>query len=223
MTSKNQNEIINLAVDALNKGWVFIFPTDTAYGMGCDAANEDAVKKIFIIKKRSKIKSLPVIAANLALAKKFFIFSKKEEILAKKYWAIQGTRRGGLAGKLSLVLRIKTPLAPLYDKLARGVVAKDGTVAVRAPNYALVQKISFRLGRPIVSTSANLSGKDSCYSIDEVKRNFFGDQDRMNLIDLIIDAGELPKVPVSTVARVKDNEIEILREGGIKQFQISNN
>src|SRR3989338_1076856 len=101
-------------ISHLCSGGVLIYPTETAYALGCDAANQKAVDLIFKIKKRPENKTLPLIADSLTMVKKYCRLSTAEERLAKKYWP----------GPLTLILRI---LDIKNIKLARGVMAKDGT------------------------------------------------------------------------------------------------
>lgn len=209
-------KILEETIKILEKGGVIIYPTDTAYALGCDAGNKKAVEKIFKIKERDKKKSLPVITADFKMAGKFFIFSKEEKELAKEFWSdtpLTPLKRGtgrkkkiidARSGKLSIILKVKknTPIA-------RMAIAEDGTVAVRIPNSLWARALALKLEDPIISTSANLSGTESCYSVDEIKKTGVAYKN----IDLILDAGLLPHVVPSTIVRVKNGGIEILRKG----------
>ncbi|MFH1030733.1 MAG: L-threonylcarbamoyladenylate synthase [bacterium] len=216
----NPNEIdrkiLKEAVEALKNGKIIIYPTDTAYAIGCDATNEKAVEKVYQVKRREKMRSLPVITADLKMAEKFFLFNKKEKELAKKFWPDIETfqcNTGEDIGKLSLVLKIK----PNKDKkiiFPLNVMANDQTIAVRAPNSLWSRSLSSKLDSPIISTSANLSGAGSCYSLNEIGKSGMVSRD----IDLILDAGQLPVIPTSTIVRVKGNKVEILREGSVAAF-----
>lgn len=228
--NKITEKILEEAIEVLNNGGVIIYPTDTAYALGCDAFNGEAVKKIFKIKERDENKSLPVIATDLRMAEKFFIFSKKEKELAKKFWAdtspktagrplpaMSGTSPRGTgckkkiidarSGKLSIVLKVKknTPIAKM-------AMAKDGTVAARVSNSLWPQKLSLAIGNPIISTSANMAGTGSCYSVGEIKKTGV----EYKNIDLVLDAGKLLRVTPSTIVRVKKGNVEILREGSVE-------
>lgn len=184
-----------IAVSLLKEGGVIVYPTDTAYALGCDAANKKAVKKIYKIKNRPAGKPLPVIAGSLNLAKKFFRFSKKELQLAKKYWP----------GPLSLVLRIRDSGFGIGNSKLR--------IVVRVPDNKIARSLSSKLSRPIISTSANISGMGECYSIKEVLKQFKG---KKHQPDLILDAGKLKKRKPSTIIRIVNNKVEVLRKGPIK-------
>ena len=183
------------AITLLRNGGVIVYPTDTAYAVGCDALNKKAIKKIYKIKNRPAVKPLPVIVGSLALAKKFFKFSKKELLLAKRYWP----------GPLSLVLKIKNKRLKM--------VYKNDNIVVRVPNLNIAKQLSLELGKPIISTSANISGKRECYSIREVLKQF---RNRKFQPDLIIDGGKLKKRKPSTIVKVSGKEVQILRQGPIK-------
>src|SRR4030042_4143984 len=148
--NKIDRKILKEAVEGLRNGEVIIYPTDTAYGLGCDAANEQAAGKIFSIKGRSMAKSLPVVVADLKMAEEFFILNKKERELAKKFWPkgsdlLRGQTPNSL-GKLSLVLKVRSEFM-----FPRTVMASDNTIAVRVPNSLWARMLSSELERPIIS------------------------------------------------------------------------
>ena len=193
---------------------MIIYPTETAYAVGCAATDEKAIERIFQIKGRAKRKTLPLIVGSLAMAKKWFLFNKKELALAKKFWP----------GPLTLVLPIRRKPTRLFSaiaenrrvgrkRLSRQVVAKNDTAAVRVSGSRFVRRLVEALGEPLVSTSANISGRGECYSLSAAKKQL---GEKMKLVDLAVDAGRLPKRLPSTIARVEDGKITVLREGPIK-------
>ncbi len=217
--NKIDENVLEKAVDILRSGGVIIYPTDTAYGLGCDATNEMAVEKIYKIKQRTKAKSMPVIAGSFSMAEKYFIFLEKEKELATKFWlntplaprpsgVFGRALKGGTAGKgkLSIVLKVKKNI-----KIAKSVMAEDGTAAVRVPDSLWACALSLKLGKLIVSTSANLAGVDSCYSIGGIKKTGVD----FNDINIILDGGILPRVMPSTIVKVKDGKVKILRKGSV--------
>ncbi|MBI2050560.1 MAG: threonylcarbamoyl-AMP synthase [Parcubacteria group bacterium] len=184
------------AVSVLKNGGVIVYPTDTAYALGCDATNEDAVKKIFRIKGREESKTLPLIAADADMARAWAEFSGKAEELAAAHWP----------GPLTLVLPAKKQgLAPL--------AVKDGCIAIRVPDNSTARELSKALGAPLVSTSANRAGEPSCYAVEAVQQSL---GDAFTLIDCVVDEGPLPQKRVSTFVKVWDNNVTVLREGAIK-------
>ncbi len=189
-------EMLKAVVKELKAGAVMVFPTDTAYGLGCDATNARAVAKIFKIKGRAAGKALPMIVADADMAKHFFAVKAPDAKLAAQFWP----------GPLSIILAAK----PAVVKTA---LAK-GTAAVRVPALELARTLSKRLGRPLVATSANLSGAPACYSI----RAFLGQAKNMKTRpELVIDAGALRRRRPSTIVRAaKSGTMEVLRKGPIK-------
>lgn len=200
-------------VKYLEKGSIMIYPTETAYAIGCDSANQKAVEQVFKIKKRPKSKSLPLIAGSLAMVERYCVMSEAEKELARKHWP----------GPLTLILKVKSTLSrgaagdgasPLA--LAESVITKDGTAAIRVSANKIARGLSQGLGRPIVSTSANVSGQGECYSIKEVKKQLGGIDGGGGYELLIIDGGQLKKRKPSTIAKIKDGKLRIVRQGEIK-------
>jgi len=176
------------AVKALEGGGVIIYPTETAYGLGADFLNKKAVEKVYQIKGRAFNKPLPVIVSSLAMAKKLVKFDIISLELAKKYWP----------GPLTLVL-------PTKDN--------KGTLALRVSGNKLATSLARQLGRPLVSTSANLSGRAECYNTDEVIKQFKG---KKHQPDLILNGGLLTKNKPSTIVQVTAEGLKIIRQGAIK-------
>jgi len=185
------------AVEILKAGGVVCFPTETAYGLAADATNAKAVRRIFEIKGRGKEKTFPLIAASQSMVEKYAILSPIIRRLVKKYWP----------GPLTVVAPIRRGV-----ELARGTV-RGRTIAIRVPNHPIARELSKRLGRPIVSTSANVSGEPVCYSIRAVKKQFV---DQKFQPDFYLDVGRLPKRKPSTIVMEKNGEIVVLRQGEIK-------
>lgn len=177
----------------LESGGVIIYPTDTAYALGCDATNEQAVAKIFAIKGRDQAKTLPLIAADIGMVREWCDLAGQAQALAEKYWP----------GPLTLILPVKKP------GLASAVMA-EGAVAIRVPDQPEARALAQEIGAPLVSTSANQSGDKIFYSLPDVRVSLGG---AIKAVDRVIDIGELPERPVSTMVKVCDNKVEILRKG----------
>jgi L-threonylcarbamoyladenylate synthase len=142
--------VIAEALEVLKRGGVILYPTDTVWGIGCDATNEAAVARVFEIKRRSEAKSLVLLACDL-------------DMIAKHIKEIPNIA-------IDLVEVNDAPMTIIYpgavcsetgDKwhLAANCVAADGTVGIRIPLIDWCRQLVFKLGRPIVSTSANISGE----------------------------------------------------------------
>ncbi len=214
---KENASVLRPVVAELKKGAIVVYPTDTAYAIGCDATNAAAVRKIFVIKGRPKTKAMPIICADLKMVEKYFLNTKRYSLYAKKYWP----------APLSVVVEAK-------KGIAKAALA-SGTAAVRVPDSLIAQTISKFLGRPLVATSANFSGAPTCYSAKAFLRQFEkqpaprlrGEQaalsgtlsrprarEIMNLV--VLDAGALRHRKPSTIIKInKDGLINVIRKGSI--------
>ena len=176
---------LRAAADALKSGGIVVFPTETAYGLGCDAANRAAVKKIYAVKGRDSSKRLPLIVSSLAMARRRARFGPMSAALARRFWP----------GPLTLVLPAKGN--------------KRDELAMRVSSHPVARALARRLGRPLISTSANRSGGETRYSIAGVLR------DLGTMPDLVLDAGPLPRTKPSTIVRCAGELCQILRSGPI--------
>jgi len=192
---KPELAIIMQAVEILKKGGVVAFPTDTAYGFAVDALSEEAIGKLFIMKKRIQ-KPLPVIVSSIKMLKEVAIPNEKELKIAKKYWP----------GPLTIIFKKKELVPPA---LTLGL----DTIGVRIPDNKVALALINHFGKPLTSTSANITGQPNCYTAEDVERQF---SEEYCQPELILDAGELPGIPVSTVIQIVDDKVQILRQGPIK-------
>ena len=190
-------EQVEKGIKILREGGVIAFPTDTVYGLGADAFNPEAVERIYEIKNRPEYMSFPLLIADISqLTTVAEPPSEIAWLLARRFWP----------GGLTLVLPKMVSL-PLY-------LAKGSTVGVRIPNHPICLTLIKRLGRPIIGTSANQSGKASSLTAYEVKQQL-GDE-----VDLIIDGGKCPGGNESTIVDVTGEVPVILRQGVIPQHEI---
>lgn len=133
---------INAAISVLESGGLILYPTDTVWGIGCDATNEQAVKKIYELKKRADSKALICLVANDAMLEKYV-----EQVPEVAYDIID------LSDK---------PVTIIYDKpqnIANNLVAQDDTLAIRIASDQFCQYLINKFKKPLVSTSANISGE----------------------------------------------------------------
>jgi len=170
-------------------GGVVAYPTETSYALGCSGIDKNAVARVYAIKGRDKSKPLPLIMADAKMASRFTAPTPSQKRLVGKF----------MPGPLTIAAK-KTAAIPASGK------AK--TVAFRIPASEFARKASAILGAPIVSTSANISGGAAVYEIARVVELF------AKKADLIVDAGDLPQVPASTVVCLLGAP-KILREGPI--------
>jgi L-threonylcarbamoyladenylate synthase len=186
---KNTPSIRKQIAGLFKQGKIIVYPTETAYGIGADAKNKKAIKKIYKIKKRAKAKPLLLIASSLYQVQKYCVLNEQELALAKKHWP----------GAFSLILRMKR-----NNNLALGY--KE--VGIRVSGLHFARLIARHLGNPIISTSANISGKESPYSIEPIIRDF---EKRKYQPDYIIDAGTLPERRLSRIVKVEEGRVRYLR------------
>lgn len=145
------NEILD-SITNLKIGNTILYPTDTVWGIGCDATNEEAVKKIYQLKQRDESKSLIILVDSL-------------EMLQSIIHDIPDTA-------LKLIKNAKVPTSIIYNNpsnLAKNVIAKDNTVAIRITQDEFCRKLISSFGKAIVSTSANISGTDTPNCFEEIQ------------------------------------------------------
>ncbi|MBI4049526.1 MAG: threonylcarbamoyl-AMP synthase [Candidatus Doudnabacteria bacterium] len=200
------------AVKILKAGGIVVYPTDTSYGLAVDATNVDAVKKLYQLKGRNFKKPIHVIAP-LGKSSHTPVYGRKwldrivrinpqAKKLIKEFWP----------GPLTLVL-------PLKAKWKSWQMLSAGTknLGIRYPAHKIAQALVESFGKPITTTSANISGKSDTYSVEEVKQQFT--KLRLSTDITFLDGGKLPKQQPSTViSLIKD--VKILRAGPISRKQI---
>lgn len=138
------SEDLRLAVDCLNRGGIILYPTDTIWGIGCDATNENAVKRVFELKKRSDSKSMLVLVDGVPSLERIV-----DDIPEVAYQLIESA---------------VNPVTVIYDKahgVAPSLIADDGSLGVRITNEKFSSSLCRMLRKPLVSTSANISGEPS--------------------------------------------------------------
>jgi L-threonylcarbamoyladenylate synthase len=188
-------------VKIIDNGGVICFPTETVYALVADASNDEAIKKIYKIKHRTVSKPISVLVGDIYQAKRIVHFNDRASLLALKFFP----------GPITLVLKPREHhnLSPLINK-------ELGTVGIRMPNHVLSLKIIKAIGRPVVGTSANISGaSDDSHDAKDII-DTIGDQ-----IDLIVDHGKAGLGIASTIVDLsEDDEVKILREGAISKDKI---
>lgn len=183
---------IEKIISYLRENKVVVAPTETAYGMLANALSEEAVKKVFEIKQRDVSKELSVFMKDLEMANDFVEVNEEARELAKKY----------LPGPLTLVLKLKKEMP--FSK---------NNLGIRISSCDLIKKIMAKIDFPVTATSANIASEKTCYSVDEIIKQF---GDKKNQPDLVIDGGKLEEHRISTVIDVTENKVKILRQGVIE-------
>lgn len=192
--SINDPKIIDEAVKVLKAGGIIIFPTETCYGVGVDATNLQAVSKVLTYKKRPEGKAISIACASKEMASKYVKINKQADAIYKTL----------LPGPITVI----SESTGMVDKRLE---SEKKTLGIRIPKYQLLLDLIERFGKPITSTSANSSGKKTPYVIEDILENI--SQKQLELVDLIIDAGELPKNLPSTVIDTTSDHLQTYRKG----------
>lgn len=195
---KQDPNIINKASSIFKNGGIGIFPTDTVYGIGCNALDINALKKLYELKERKFNKPINILVSNPNMIDKFVKnINNIERKLIENFWP----------GALTIIFN-KSNIVPKI------LTAGLDTIGIRMPNNEIAIEIIDKLGNPIAASSANISGKIPATNINNIIKDNFN-----NKIDFIINNGETYNIP-STIVRVENDEIRILRKGSITKNDI---
>lgn len=191
---KINEEELKEVVNTIENDGIVIFPTDTVYGIACNCFSEKAINKIFDIKERAKEKPINVLTdsvekINLVVER---INAKEKEIMDKYF-----------PGALTIILDKKENVPDILTSNLK-------TIGVRIPNNKIALTILEQLSYPLATTSANLAREEAGIEIKDFLE-LFSDK-----VDIIIDGGTTDIKQASTIVRVEDDKIKILREGSIK-------
>lgn len=188
------NSILDQAITILKQGGIIIYPTDTAFGIGCDMTNSDAVNRLFEIRKRPTNKATPVLVSGISMALEYVttILPDVKEKLIDPFWP----------GALTIVLPCITEKVP---SLARG---GGKTIGVRMPNHEVPLTIINGIGVPLLGPSANFAGEKTPFRLSDI------DKELISLVDFVID-GKTNGKTTSTVVDCTKTPWEILRAGGV--------
>jgi L-threonylcarbamoyladenylate synthase len=192
------HSIIKHAASIIHRGGVVVFPARSMYGLAADAMNPEAVDRIFQIKKRSPAKPL------LVLVPPYYDISivaveipEKAAMIMRKFWP----------GLVTIILKAR-------ESIPERLTAGTGKIGIRVPGNPVASLLAVYSGRPITGTSANISEKDSCFSIGDLPSEI------LEAVDLVLDAGELEGGKGSTVVDASSDCIRIIREGNINTEQL---
>lgn len=188
---------IQQALTTLNNGGLIIYPTETCYGIGADATNQEAIDKLLSYKTKRNDKPLSIAVANGEMAAQYVDVNAAAQNMYDHF----------LPGPITVISRG-------LGKLARGVESALGTQGIRIPDYPFTLKLIEQFGRPITATSANASYKKTPYALQDILNNTT--QRQQSLVDLFLDAGTLPYNKPSTVVDTTLDTLHIVREGSLK-------
>ena len=191
MDKKKLEQEINNTLEVLNKNGIILYPTDTIWGIGCDATNYKAVEKINKIKKRTKDKNFIVLIDDIKKLRNYV--ENIPEIL------------------YDLIESIDTPLTIIYPyakNLTKNVIAKDNSIGIRITKDVFCKKLIQLFGKPIVSTSANISGEENPIYFNKISK------DIINSVDYVVDLfhDRIKEIKPSTIIKLKVNgEFSVIR------------
>lgn len=192
--------VIERVVAVLRRGGTAVFPTDTLYGLGCNALDAMAVGRVFDIKHRSYVKALPMLVRDLTWARELAYITPEQEQVIEQFWP----------GKVTFVLPRRS--------IVPAVMCGGGqTVGIRAPDYPFVQSLLRHLGYPLTGTSANVSGSEPTSDAAHIAAAFAATAPQP---DVIVDAGPLPDSLPSTVVDLSGRVPRILRQGAVRADKI---
>jgi len=201
--NSNRADIIKIVSDCLKNDGLVIYPTETVYGIGASAVSAKAINKLLKYKGRREGKPLSIAVTDKDMAEKYVEINEQ----ALKFY------KNFLPGPFTVISKSKNQVDPRIN-------SEFGTLGIRIPDYTLIIDIIKDFGQAITSTSANASGKKRPYKIQDILDGL--SEKQKSLIDLIIDAGELPKnepsivvdttlsTPIALRGSLKNNEGEIL-------------
>jgi L-threonylcarbamoyladenylate synthase len=184
-------EEVAKALKVIQDGGIILYPTDTIWGIGCDATNTEAIKKIFALKQRDEAKSMIILLDTENKLESYI-----QEVPSIAYDLIEYAEN-----PLTLVM-------PGAKNISPALIAADGSVGIRVAKHEFCQQLIQRLRKPVVSTSANISGKPSPQTFDEI------DQEIIDGVDYVVNEEQhvSEKKKPSTIMRLTpDGQFEFIR------------
>ena len=180
-----EREKLEEARKVIENGGLVIFPTETAYGIAADVTDREAIGKVYEAKQRPRSKGLTAIVSSLSQAERYAQLSDEEKKLIEKF----------MPGPLTLVAEKKETVPDTLNE----------DFAFRIPDSKIARGLA--KDKPITATSANISGEETSYSVENISREL------LQKADMILDVGKLSSSQTSTVAEVNNSEIVIHRRG----------
>ena len=189
------HEQLQQAIKVIQQGGIVIFPTDTAFGVGCRMDNEASIKRLFDIRKRPETQATPVLVDTVKMAQDYLEKIPQVVIdrLIEPYWP----------GALTIVMKCQTKKVP---ELASG---GSDTLGVRIPNHDIARTLIREVGVPILGPSANFHGEKTPYTFEDL------DPKLVKLVDYVVP-GECSVKQASTVIDTTVRPWKVLREGAVK-------
>ena len=181
---------MNKIIKNLKEGKTILYPTDTVWGIGCDATNEKAVENIYRLKKREESKSLIILVSSIEMLREYL-----EEIPKKAIEILNSSKK-------PTTIIYKNPI-----NLAKNTIAFDNTIAIRIPQDDFCIQLINEFGKPIVSTSANISGQDTPKSFSEISKAI------LQSVDYVVDLHQDKMTEKSsTILKIEGDSVIVIRE-----------
>ena len=194
------SKVLETAAKLLNKGEVIVCPTDTGYAFSADALNTRAVARVFHLKGRAYTNPIHVAVHSFREAEKYAYVTDIALHLAEHY----------LPGALTLVLKKKEIIPAM-------LVAGLDTIGIRVPGNQVILRLAEMTGRPLTTTSANISGQPGTYSIEEVGAQL---GESLQQVAMVLDQGSLKSRELSTIVDAAASPPELIRQGRISWLEI---
>ena len=191
-----REEDIRRAVETMRKGGVILYPTDTVWGIGCDATNAEAVKRVYEIKQRDDSKALICLVDSDARMQRYF------RNVPDVAWQLIDSLKEGDAKPTTLILDGAI-------NLAENLIAEDGSVGMRITNEPFSKELCYRFQKAIVSTSANISGEPAAQNYCDI------DQRIIDAVDYVCWSRRQehkPHTPSSIIKLKENGEVTIIRK-----------
>ena len=188
----NQQEDIKNAIEVMKQGGVIIYPTDTVWGIGCDATNAEAVAKVYKIKKRDDSKALICLVDSDARLQRYV------RNVPNVAWDI-----------LDIATKPTTIILDGAINLAPNLIAEDGSIALRITKEPFSHELCYRFQKPLVSTSANISGEPAAANYNDISQELL---DTVDYVCFSRRQEHKPHTPSSIIKLKEDGEVTIIRK-----------
>ena len=207
--NRYEKEDLQEALRVLRAGGIIVYPTDTVWGIGCDATNAEAVAKIYALKQREDSKSMLVLLDSAAKLDYYVDVPEAAEMLLETSTAEQSPSLGGRDGEGFETQKPLTLIYPNARHLAPNLIAEDGSIGIRITNEAFSKALCAQLKHPVVSTSANISGHPTAHFFHEIEEAILNGAD---YVCRFRREDQTPHEPSSIIKLNADSTFVIIRE-----------
>lgn len=192
---------LNEVIDILKNNGIIVFPTETVYGIGGNAMSIDVVDRVYSAKQRPRAKAVNILVSNIKEIEKYAeISSDIEKKIIETF----------MPGPITIILKRKSGIG-------NGFTLEDGTIGVRIPDSKIIKSILDKVDFPLIAPSANISDRPSGTNVNQIIEDF------KETVDAIIDGGETRIGLSSTIVKVENGDIKVLRAGKITKEEILEN